>query len=165
MSTFGSRLRAREPATLPACGGGIHVWHPAESARCRCGRRETRDVSVRTAWRGKPAAYVLGTVRYWQTMGQGYAEMFKGSLTAGGIVTAGAAWLGIGKAGAILLGVGSVVFWQALAVLFGWLAWRHKIIEETLDKDWRNDPAKRRTIEALEKIEAHLARRAPGGTA
>jgi len=111
----------------------------------------TAYAMTREALQGKPLHYRLSTLRYWQQMGQGYMEMFKGSLTAGGIVTAGAAWLGLGKTGAILVGVGSIFFWQALAMLFGWLIWHHHIIEGTLDNEWKNDPWKRRMLEAIER--------------
>ena len=105
--------------------------------------------NLRETLRGKPWGYILGTCRYWQQQGQGYAEMFKGSLTAGGIVTAGAAWLGMGKVGALLLGVSSVFFWQILATFFGWLAWRHKIIENQLGQEWKNNPWQREVVGLL----------------
>src|SRR3989304_2698106 len=51
------------------------------------------------ALREKPIGYKLGTLRYWQIQGQGYAEMFKGSLTAGGIVGGGGGGGGGGEGG------------------------------------------------------------------
>lgn len=104
------------------------------------------------------SASTIGRLRYFQNLGQGYAEMFRGSLTAGGIVTAGAAWLGLGKAGALVLGAVSVFFWQGLAMGFGYLVWRYRIIHATLDHEWKNSPATARTIELLETIERNTRR-------
>ena len=100
----------------------------------------------------------VGLVRYYQTLGQSYAEMFRGSLTAGGVVTAGAAWLGMGKTGALILGVASIAFWQCLAVGFGYAVWRWRVIHATLEREWHNSPATLRQMELLEQIEKNTRR-------
>ena len=98
-------------------------------------------------------ANVLGTARYWQNLGQSYAEMFRGSMTAGGIVTAAAAWLGVGKTGSVIIGICSIFFWQTLAILFGWAVWRWRIIHRTIEHEWRNSPLAVEQIKLLEAIE------------
>ena len=103
-------------------------------------------------------ANTVGTVRYFQNLGQSYAEMFRGSLTAGGIVTAAAAWLGVGKAGAILIGTLSVLFWQLLAMLFGYIVWKWRIIHATMEHEWRNNPVASKTIDLLTQIEENTRR-------
>lgn len=103
-------------------------------------------------------ANVIGTLRYYQNLGQSYAEMFRGSLTAGGVVTAAAAWLGVGKLGAIFIGSLSILFWQLLAMLFGYVVWRWRVIHTTMDHEWKNNPYNARTIELLETIERNTRR-------
>ena len=100
----------------------------------------------------------IGMLRLYQVIGQGYAEIFRGSLTASGIVTAGAAWLGMGKTGALLLGLLSLGFWLALAIVFGWSVIRWRVIHKTLDAQWRNDPFAVRQMDLLEAIERNTRR-------
>lgn len=108
---------------------------------------------AREALKGKPWAYRLGTLRMWQQHGQAYAEMFKGSLTAGGIVGVIAVWAGVrSRLVVALIGIASVIFWQVFAVLCGYIAWRTKVIHHTLGTDWKNDSWKVRMLEALETI-------------
>ena len=146
-------------------------WQEGENDRSDCGcstpgpkddsipLRLTIYPSTFDALREKPIGYKLGTLRYWQIQGQGYAEMFKGSLTAGGIVTAGAAWLGVGKAGAILLGVGSVFFWQVLATVLGWLAWKYHVVQSAQKNDGVNNPIIAEQLALLRRIAASLEQR------
>lgn len=106
---------------------------------------------------GRTAA-LLGTLRYYQTIGQGYADLFRGAFTASSFVTAGAAWLGVGKAGAIAIGVASMFFWIVLAMAFGYVVWRYRVIHSTLEREWKNSPATVRQIELLEAIARNTAR-------
>jgi len=144
-------------------------WQERENDRshCACSTPGPKDDSIPLpltiypstfdALRKKPLGYKLGTLRYWQIQGQGYAEMFKGSLTAGGIVTAGAAWLGVGKAGAILLGIGSVFFWQVLAMVLGWLAWKYHVVQSAQKNDGINNPIIAEQLALLRRIADSLS--------
>lgn len=119
----------------------------------------TNPGPAREALKDKPWAYRLGTFRMWQQHGQAYAEMFKGSLTAGGIVGAIAYGLGItSKPKIVMIGIASVIFWQVLAVVCGYIAWRTKVIHHTLGTDWKNDEWKVRMLAALEKMTETIAR-------
>ena len=110
----------------------------------------TSYAMAREAIRGKSLAYKLGTLRMWQQHGQAYADMFRGSLAAGGIVGVIAAWWGItSKPTIVAISVGSIIFWQVLATVAGCVAWRYKVIQHTFGADWKNDPWKVRMLRAL----------------
>lgn len=112
---------------------------------------------ARAALAGKPWGYKIGTLRMWQQYGQAYAEMFKGSLTAGGIVGVIAMWMGVtSKPAIVAIGVGSVLFWQVFATFAGYLAWRYKVIHHMLGADWHNNPYQVRMLAAMEETAAAL---------
>ena len=97
----------------------------------------------------------LGTFRYYQIQGQGYTDMFRGSFTASGLVTAGAAWLGVGKGWALAIGVASIGFWIVLSCAFGYAVVRWRVLHRTLKNEWDNTPYLVRHIELLEQIECN----------
>lgn len=100
----------------------------------------------------------IGTARYFQSIGQGYADMARGSMTASGLVTAGAAWLGMSKSMALALGAASVCFWVLLAVVFGYVVWRWRVVHHSLGMERDANPATVRTLELLERIERNTRR-------
>jgi hypothetical protein len=100
----------------------------------------------------------LGQLRYWQTIGQNYADMVRGSMTASGLVTAGAAWLGASKPVALLMGVGSIGVWFILATAVGWAVWKWRVLHATLESDWRNNPYHAQTIDLLQQIARNTSR-------
>ena len=106
----------------------------------------------------------LGTLRYYQQLGQAYAEMFRTGFTASSFVTAGAAWLGASKGLALLIGLASMFFWLLFAVLCGWVVWRWRVIHATLDADYRNNPGVMRQIAALEEIARNTRGWSRGGS-
>ena len=95
---------------------------------------------------------LLGTLRFWQSLGQTYAEMFRGSLTASGIVTVAASWLGMGKTGAVILGICSIGFWLCLAIVLGYLVHRYRIIHATTRHEVEASEFQRRSVAALERL-------------
>lgn len=107
-------------------------------------------------------ASALGTLRYYQTIGQGYADMLRGAFTASSFITAGAAWLGMGKAGALMLGAASMGFWIVLAVVFGWVVWKYRVIHNTLEREGVNNPITMRMLTAMEEIATNTRHRHPG---
>jgi hypothetical protein len=94
----------------------------------------------------------VGTAVYFRNLGQGYSEMFRGSMTASGFVTAGAAWLGMSKTHAVLLGVASLGFWVVLAVFFGWAVWKWKVIHAQLERERDNSPVPLEMLQLLRAI-------------
>lgn len=96
--------------------------------------------------------HVLGTVRYFQGLGYSYAEMLKGSMTASAAVTYMATKFGIGIAGTLVLALGSVVLWQVLALGFGWLVWRWRIVHAELERARDNSPATSEQLALLREI-------------
>lgn len=106
---------------------------------------------ARSALAGRSWGYTLGTLRMWQQYGQAYAEIFRGGLTAGGIVGVIAHWWGVtSKPTIIVIGFSTVIFFQILGTFCGYLAWRHKVIQHTFGADWKNDPWKVRMLAAME---------------
>ena len=101
---------------------------------------------------------ILGTLRFWQSLGQTYAEMFRGSLTASGIVTVAASWLGMGKTGAVILGICSIGFWLCLAIVLGYLVHRYRIVHATTRHEVEASEFQRRSVAALEAILVELRR-------
>ena len=94
----------------------------------------------------------LGTARFYQQIGQSYAEMFRGGFTASGFVTAAAAWLGVGKAGALLIGVSSMLFWPLLAIVMGWAVTRWRVYHSTVSREMEQSPWLSRQLALLEEI-------------
>jgi len=103
-------------------------------------------------------AHRLGTLRYYQTLGQNYADMLRGGTSASAMVTGAAALLGMGKTGAVILGVGSLLLWPILAIGFGYAVWRWRVIHSTLESDWRNNPFHLRMTDLLEEIARNTRR-------
>ena len=98
----------------------------------------------------------IGRIRLWQLLGQQYAEMFRGAVTASGVVTAGAAWLGVGKLWALVIGCAAIVVFQGVAILAGWLLWRFGVAQATTRHTLQMDEYQRRSLEVLEKIAHRL---------
>jgi hypothetical protein len=94
----------------------------------------------------------LGTLVYWRNLGQSWSEMFRGSFTASGFVTAAAAWLGMSKSGALLLGLASTFFWPTLAILCGYGVWRWRVIHAQLERERDNTPATAEQLALLREI-------------
>lgn len=94
---------------------------------------------------------------YWRNLGQSWSEMFRGSFTAGGFVTAGAAWLGLSKTAALAAGVASTLFWPALSVLCGFLVWKWRIIHAQLARERDNTPAVTEQLALLRSIASDLS--------
>ena len=101
----------------------------------------------------RPWGEQLGTLRYWQQLGDPYAQMLREALKPALGATALGAYLGLSVVKALLIGVSMVVGLLALALVFGWLVWRHRIIHASLRRDWENNPALLRQLELLEAIE------------
>ena len=101
----------------------------------------------------RPWGEQLGTLRYWQQLGDPYAQMLREALKPALGATALGAYLGLSVVKAVLIGVGMVVGLLALALVFGWLVWRHRVIHAAIRKDWENNPALLRQLELLEAIE------------
>lgn len=105
-------------------------------------------------------AATLGRVRYFQNLGQSYAEMLAGvgPIMAGGLVTGLAAYLGLRTRWAILIGLGIIGGRILLAIGFGYLVWRYRIIHATQDHEWRTNPAVTRQLDLLDAIERNTRR-------
>ena len=95
----------------------------------------------------------IGTVRYWQQLGDPYAQMLREALKPALGATALGAYLGLSVIKALVIGVAMVLGLLGLALLFGWLVWRHRVIHAAIRKDWENNPALLRQLELLEAIE------------
>ncbi len=94
----------------------------------------------------------IGTLRYFQNAGDPYAHMLQTSTTASSMVTVAAAWLGVGKMGALIIGFLSFLVWPTVAIGVGYAIWRSRIVHKTIENEWKNNPLQARTIELLETI-------------
>jgi hypothetical protein len=94
----------------------------------------------------------IGTVRYWQQLGDPYAQMAREALKPALGATAVAAYLGVTVWTAVLIGAATVVGLLIGSVVFGWLVWRHRVIHATIRKEWENNPVVMRQLELLEEI-------------
>src|SRR6266702_3687495 len=94
----------------------------------------------------------LGTAVYFRNLGQSWSEMFRGSFTASGFITAGAAWLGASKVTALMLGLASTFFWPLLAVGCGWAVWRWRVIHAQLERERDNTPYMAESLALLQQI-------------
>ena len=103
----------------------------------------------------------VGTTIYWRNLGQGYAEMFRGGVTASGMLTGLAVWLGMGKAASIALGVASMALRPALSVLCGWGIWRWRIIHAQIERERDNDARTTETLALLREIAENTRPRPP----
>jgi hypothetical protein len=103
----------------------------------------------------------IGTIRYWQQLGDPYTQMLREALKPALGATAVSAYLGLTVAKAVLIGVVMVLSLLGLALVFGWLVWRHRVIHAVILKTWENDPAFLRQLELLEAIERNTNGTAP----
>lgn len=105
----------------------------------------------------------IGTLRYWQQLGDPYAQIFREALKPALGATALSAYLGLTVLKSLLIGVVMVTALLAASVVFGWLVWRHHVIHAAIRRDWENNPVTLRQLELLEMIarntNGHEARR------
>lgn len=94
----------------------------------------------------------IGTYRYWQQLGDPYAQMLREALKPALGATALSAYLGLTVLKAITIGLITVVGLLGLSLAFGWLVWRHRVIHASIRKEWENNPVVLRQIELLEAI-------------
>ena len=94
----------------------------------------------------------IGTARYWQQLGDPYAQMFREALKPALGATALSAYLGLTALTSLLIGIAMVTGLLAASVVFGWLVWRHRVVHATIRRDWENNPVMLRQIELLEMI-------------
>jgi len=120
------------------------------------------SVAFPLCWCGRPIGPHAHTVpeyvgrgRYFQNVGQSYAEMLAGvgPILAGGMVTGLAAYLGLSVRGAVAIGLSIIGGRILLAMGFGYVVWRYRIIHATLDHEYKNNPFNARQLDLLEAIE------------
>lgn len=101
----------------------------------------------------------VGYGKFLYTVGKEYAEIFRGSVTGGAVLTGVASYLGMGKMGAVLLGAMLVPLFLLIAISAGFCVVRWRVIHATIEREWENNPFQRAQIDTLREIRDEL--RAP----
>jgi ABC-type spermidine/putrescine transport system permease subunit II len=95
----------------------------------------------------------LGTFRFYQNMGDPLAHMVRESVKPALGTTALATYLGASPSMSIVIGIGTVAAFLALAIAFGYVVVRYRIIHSQITQEWQNNPLMLRQIALLEAIE------------
>jgi len=95
----------------------------------------------------------IGFGKYLYNQGKEWTDILRGSLTP--ILLAGymADAKGHSPTLVILIPLGIILS----GILFGLIAWRWRVVHETIEKEWENNPYLRMHIDTLRMIEQHLA--------
>ncbi len=101
------------------------------------------------------SARVLGELRYYQQVGQPFADLLNNALKPALAAVAVSKYLGTSVLSALLAGCGMVAAILTLSIVMGWLIVRYRVIHASIRASWANDPVTSRQLELLEQIAAH----------
>ena len=102
----------------------------------------------------------LGTFRFWQGLGQSYADAMRTGASASAILASAAKYLGLSTGWAVGLAVTAFCLWPTLAILFGYLVWKWRLVHAEMQRQMDVDPYKQQTVHLLREVNRRLANRA-----
>jgi hypothetical protein len=98
---------------------------------------------------------VLGTGRFWVGLGQSYADAIRTGASASAIIASAAKYLGLSAWWAVALGATAFCLWPTLALGFGYLVWRYKLVHAEMERQLEVNPASHRQLALLTQIETN----------
>ena len=96
---------------------------------------------------------VLGTLRFWQGLGQSYADALRTGASASAIIASAAKYLGMSASLAITLGGLAFVLWPTTALVCGYAVWRYKLVHAEMERQLEVNPMSHRSLALLGQIE------------
>lgn len=98
----------------------------------------------------------LGYSKFLYNQGKEYAEVFRGSLTGGAVLTFLASYFGLSRGASIAIGLMLIPLFVVLALACGHAVVRWRIYHGTIEQEWQANPYLKAHIDTLIEIRDRL---------